>query len=75
VNLPILGGRAFLGRPLAAAALARGDEVVPFRRGRTGRGLFLEAEHVLGDRDPAGGSDGLPGIEALDGRGYRTSLP
>ena len=51
MDLLILGGTRFLGRHLAAAALAAGHRVTLFHRGQTGAGLFPEAEHVLGDRD------------------------
>jgi nucleoside-diphosphate-sugar epimerase len=46
----ILGGTVFLGRHLAAEALARGHELTLFTRGRHGAGLFGEAEHLRGDR-------------------------
>ena len=46
----ILGGTVFLGRHVAAEALARGHEVTLFHRGRHGADLFPEAEHVHGDR-------------------------
>ncbi|HVA30085.1 MAG TPA: NAD-dependent epimerase/dehydratase family protein [Gaiellaceae bacterium] len=47
----VLGGTKFLGRHVAAAALAAGHEVTTFTRGRTNPGLFPEAEHLHGDRD------------------------
>jgi len=50
MRLLILGGTVFLGRHVAAEALARGDDVTLFHRGRHGAGLFADAEHVLGDR-------------------------
>jgi nucleoside-diphosphate-sugar epimerase len=46
----VIGGTVFLGRAIVEAALARGDEVTYFHRGRHGRGLHPEAEEVLGDR-------------------------
>jgi nucleoside-diphosphate-sugar epimerase len=46
----ILGGTVFLGRHVAAEALARGHDVTLFHRGRHGSELFEDAEHVLGDR-------------------------
>ena len=47
----VLGGTVFLGRHVAAAALARGHELTLFHRGRHGAELFAgEAEHVLGER-------------------------
>jgi 2'-hydroxyisoflavone reductase len=46
----ILGGTVFLGRHVAAEALARGHELTLFTRGRHGAELFPEAEHLRGDR-------------------------
>jgi nucleoside-diphosphate-sugar epimerase len=46
----ILGGTVFLGRHVAAEALARGHELTLFTRGRHGTGLFPEANHLRGDR-------------------------
>jgi 2'-hydroxyisoflavone reductase len=51
VRILILGGTLFVGRHLAEAALARGDEVTLFNRGRTNPDLFPEVEHLRGDRD------------------------
>ena len=62
MNLLVLGGTRFLGRHLVEAALARGDRVTLFHRGRTGAQLFPGAEHVLGDRDG--------GLAALAGRSF-----
>ncbi|MEA2384163.1 MAG: hypothetical protein QOH72_4134 [Solirubrobacteraceae bacterium] len=50
MRLLILGGTVFLGRHVAAEALARGHEVTVFHRGRHGADLFPEAEHLIGDR-------------------------
>jgi 2'-hydroxyisoflavone reductase len=50
LRLLILGGTRFVGRHLAAAALARGHAVTLVHRGQTNPGLFPEAEHLLGDR-------------------------
>jgi 2'-hydroxyisoflavone reductase len=50
LRLLLLGGTGFLGRHLAERALARGHRVTLFNRGRTGPGLFPQAEHVRGDR-------------------------
>lgn len=47
----ILGGTKFLGRHLAAVALAQGHSVTLFNRGTQSEGLFPEAEHLRGDRD------------------------
>ena len=54
----MIGGTVFLGRAVVEAALARGDEVTYFHRGRHGRGLHPDAREVLGDR-----ADGVPGGE------------
>jgi 2'-hydroxyisoflavone reductase len=75
VRLLLLGGTQFVGRALASASLAAGHEVTLFHRGRTGAGLFPEAEHVLGDRD--GGLDGLRGgawDACIDVSGYLPRL-
>jgi 2'-hydroxyisoflavone reductase len=72
MRLLILGGTIFLGRHVAAEALARGHEVTLFHRGRHGNDLFPEAEHLHGDR----GGD-LSALErrrfdaAVDTSGYR----
>ncbi len=55
----VIGGTVFLGRAIVEAALARGDDVTYFHRGRHGRGLHPDAEEVLGDR--ASDLDRLPG--------------
>jgi len=47
MRLLILGGSLFLGRALAAAALARGERLTLFNRGRTIPGLFFEWRHPL----------------------------
>jgi 2'-hydroxyisoflavone reductase len=61
MRLLILGGTLFLGRHLAQEALTRGHDLTLFNRGRTAPGLFLEAQHLRGDRD--GGLDALQGRE------------
>jgi 2'-hydroxyisoflavone reductase len=50
MRILILGGTIFLGRHVAAEALARGHELTLFTRGLHGDELFPEAEHVHGDR-------------------------
>lgn len=60
MNILILGGTRFLGRALAAGALARGHRVTLFHRGLTAPGLFPEAERILGDRERD--------LDRLDGR-------
>ncbi|MBD3161513.1 MAG: epimerase [Candidatus Eisenbacteria bacterium] len=71
MKLLVLGGTVFLGRHLVEAALARGDEVTLFHRGKHGKGLFPAAEEILGDRD--GGLDLLKGRRwdaVVDTSGY-----
>lgn len=50
----IIGGTRFVGRHIAQAAIERDHDVTLFHRGLTGRTLFPEAEHVLGDRRRGG---------------------
>jgi 2'-hydroxyisoflavone reductase len=50
MRLLVIGGTVFVGRAVVEAALARGDEVTVFHRGRHGRGAFADAETILGDR-------------------------
>ncbi|QDU69941.1 NAD-dependent epimerase/dehydratase family protein [Engelhardtia mirabilis] len=57
MKILILGGTRFVGRHLATEALLRGHELTLFNRGRSGPGLFPNAEHRRGDRD--GGLDAL----------------
>lgn len=47
----VIGGSAFLGRHVIESALARGDTVTTFNRGKTGRGLYPQAEELYGNRD------------------------
>ena len=51
MDLLIIGGTRFLGRHLAAQALADGHRVTLLNRGRSGPGLFPDAEHLMADRD------------------------
>jgi 2'-hydroxyisoflavone reductase len=51
MKLLILGGTRFLGRHVAALALARGHALTLLHRGRSAADLFPEAEHCLADRD------------------------
>jgi 2'-hydroxyisoflavone reductase len=71
MRLLLLGGTVFLGRHVAAEALARGHDVTLFHRGRHGADLFPEAEHVRGDRggDLAALEDGRWDA-AVDTSGY-----
>jgi nucleoside-diphosphate-sugar epimerase len=71
VRVLVLGGTVFVGRHIVEAALARGDEVTIFNRGRTGLELFPEVERLVGDRD--GELDALRGREwdiVVDASGY-----
>lgn len=75
MKLLVLGGTKFVGRGLAAAALAAGHEVTLFHRGHTGLDVHPEAEHLLGDRD--GGLDVLHGRSwdaCVDVSGYEPRL-
>lgn len=56
----VIGGSAFLGRHVIESALARGDTVTTFNRGKTGRGLYPQVEELYGNRDGD--------LEALKGR-------
>jgi 2'-hydroxyisoflavone reductase len=51
MRILIVGGTAFVGRHICAAALAAGHEVTLFNRGRTGPDLFPQATHLAGDRN------------------------
>ncbi|MEP7023423.1 MAG: NAD-dependent epimerase/dehydratase family protein [Actinomycetota bacterium] len=51
MKILIMGGTQFVGRHIAAAALAAGHDVTLFHRGKTGADLFPSATHVLGDRN------------------------
>ncbi len=50
MRLLVIGGTVFVGRAVVEAALARGDDVTVFHRGRHGRDLFDGVETILGDR-------------------------
>src|SRR4051794_30408823 len=73
MRLLVLGGTGFVGRHIVQQALARGDEVTLFNRGRTAPGLFPGAELLRGDR--AGDLGALaaagPWDAAIDVTGYR----
>lgn len=51
MDLLILGGTRFLGRHLAALALASGHRVTLLHRGLSAPDLFPAAEHLIADRD------------------------
>lgn len=73
MDLLILGGTVFLGRHMAASALARGHRVTLFNRGQHNPDLFPEAEKLRGDRTLHGGLDTLKGRKfdaVIDTCGY-----
>jgi len=61
-SILILGGTAFLGPELVAAARARGHSVTLFNRGKTRPELFPDVEKLRGDRDGK--------LDALRGRSW-----
>lgn len=61
MNLLVLGGTRFLGRHVVDAALARGDAVTVFTRGRQPNPWGTAVTALVGDRDPAI----APGLAAL----------
>ncbi|GGL32957.1 NAD-dependent epimerase/dehydratase family protein [Planomonospora parontospora] len=66
MRILIIGGTRFVGRHITEAALAAGHDVSLLHRGRTGPGLFPEAEHLLADRDT--------GLAVLDGREWDATI-
>lgn len=66
LHLLILGGTAFLGPEVVAAAQARGHTITLFNRGKTRPNLFPDLEKLHGDRDPSKGD----GLKALEGRKF-----
>jgi 2'-hydroxyisoflavone reductase len=72
MRLLMIGGTRFVGRGIVDAALAAGDDVTIFHRGKTGLGSYEgKVKEILGDRD--GGLDGLKGQTwdaAIDTCGY-----
>lgn len=75
MRLLVLGGTRFLGRHLVDAALARGDRVTVFTRGRQPNPWGDRVTALTGERDPAI-SPGLRALEAgawdavIDTSGY-----
>jgi len=51
MKLLVLGGTVFLGRHIVEAALAQGEQVTLFNRGRSAAALFPGVERLIGDRD------------------------
>ncbi|MCA0457551.1 MAG: NAD-dependent epimerase/dehydratase family protein [Chloroflexi bacterium] len=71
MDVLIIGGTQFVGRHLAEAALEAGHKVTLFNRGKTGPGLYPQAETLVGDRD--GDLDALKGRKwdvVFDPSGY-----
>lgn len=50
MRILVLGGTSFVGRAIVEQALALGDELTLFSRGRTGSELFPEVARRQGDR-------------------------
>lgn len=73
MRLLVLGGTGFVGRHIVELALARGDEVTLFNRGRSAPELFSQAEMRRGDRggDLRALDDGSTWGAAIDVTGYR----
>ena len=63
MKLLVLGGTRFLGRHLVEAALARGDDVTIFTRGRSPVPWQSRVTALVGDRDPRI----APGLSPLEG--------
>jgi nucleoside-diphosphate-sugar epimerase len=70
VKLLVLGGTRFLGRHLVEAALARGDDVTIFSRGRTTVPWLDRVTALVGDRDPRV----APGLDALAGKTFDAAV-
>jgi 2'-hydroxyisoflavone reductase len=51
MRLLVLGGTSFVGRAIVEDALAQGDQLTLFSRGRTGSDLFPGVERRTGDRE------------------------
>jgi 2'-hydroxyisoflavone reductase len=51
MRILVIGGTAFVGRYIAAAAIEGGHDVTLFHRGKTGSDLFPQATHLTGDRN------------------------
>jgi 2'-hydroxyisoflavone reductase len=72
MRILILGGTVFLGRHVAAEALARGHELTLYTRGVHGAGLFPDAEHVRGDRADLAPLRGRSWDAVIDTSGYES---
>jgi 2'-hydroxyisoflavone reductase len=72
VRILVLGGTSFVGRAMVEEALARGDELALFSRGRTGTDLFPDVPRLVGDRQSGdyGALEGTDWDAVLDVSGY-----
>ena len=71
MKILILGGTAFVGRHLAEAAVARGQTVTLFNRGRRNPDLFPDLERLRGERpDDLAALSGRRWDAAIDTSGY-----
>ena len=59
LRILILGGTGFIGPNQVEYALARKHNVTLFNRGKTNAALFPKVPRIIGDRNVAGGHDGL----------------
>ena len=59
LRILILGGTGFIGPNQVEYALARKHSVTLFNRGKTNSTLFPNVPRIIGDRNVAGGHDGL----------------
>ncbi|MCZ8206097.1 twin-arginine translocation signal domain-containing protein [Gemmatimonas sp.] len=59
LRILILGGTGFIGPQQVEYALARQHKLTLFNRGKTNAGLFPTVPRIIGDRNVAGGHDGL----------------
>lgn len=78
MRILVLGGTSFVGRAIVTDALARGEDVTLFGRGRTGVDLFPELERRTGDRSTgdyaalaSGSWDGVVGVSGYVPRHVR----
>jgi 2'-hydroxyisoflavone reductase len=51
MRILLIGGTRFVGRHVVGAALEAGHDVTIFHRGQTGKDLFPDVEHRIGDRN------------------------
>lgn len=70
MRILVLGGTHFAGRHVVEAALARGDDVTIFNRGRTSPPWAGRVTELIGDRDPTV----APGLASLRGREFEAVI-